>query len=210
MLGVVVHLARTLPLLIAISLVLSGCASSTTHNSSGPVAKDSSTVDTSTTGTSPAALRRYLREWEAAWSRWTVDIAPKTDAEDNAPVYNPTPDASWKPMHRLYGRAATAYRRRERRLAAIPTPLAMRSANDAYMAAVRRQVSRLQNVSDEFAGSDPSALDRALMALGSSQTEFDSDGARWESAVITACKASGVGVPKIVRRKYISNGQRTG
>lgn len=210
MLGGVVHLARTLSLLIAISLLLSACASSTTRHSSGPTAKESSPVEVSTTSTSPAGLRRYLRAWEAAWSRWRVDIAPKTDAEDNAPVYNPTPDASWKTMHRLYGRASTAYRRRERRLAAIPTPLAMRAANDAYRAALRRQESRLQDVSDAFAGSDPSALNLALMTLGSSNLEADQDGAKWERAVIAACKASGVGVPKIVRRKYISNGQRTG
>lgn len=203
-----VLVARTTLLLLSISLALCGCASSTTHNSSRPVAKDSSTVDASTTGTSPAALRRYLRAWEAAWSRWRVDLAPKTEAEDNAPVYNPTPDASWKAIHRLYGRAAAAYRRRERRLAAIPTPLAMRAANDAYRAVLRRQESRLQDVSDAFAGSDPSALDRALMALQSSQTQADQDGAQWERAVITACKASGVAVPKIVRRKYISNGSR--
>lgn len=48
------------------------------------------------------------------------------------------------------------------------------------------------------------------MTLGSSNLEADQDGAKWERAVIAACKASGVGVPKIVRRKYISNGQRTG
>jgi hypothetical protein len=202
----VVLVARTTLVLLSISLVLCGCASKTTSKPSDPVVERITEVDPSAPAT-PRALRRYLREWEAAWSRWTVDIAPRTEAEDNAPVYNPTPDASWKAMHRLYGRAATAYRRRERRLAAIPTPLAMRAANDAYRAALRRQESRMQDVSDAFAGSDPSALNRALMALQSSQA--DQDGAKWERAVIAVCKASGVPVPRIVRLEFISNGQRT-
>lgn len=70
-------------------------------------------------------------------------------------------------------------------------------------------MSRLQDVSDAFAGNDPSALNRALMALGSSNVEADQDGAKWERAVITACKASGVVVPRIVRLEFISNEQRT-
>ena len=37
---------------------------------------------------------------------------------------------------------------------------------------------------------------------------FDQDGARWERAVIAACKDARVRVPKIIRREYISNGQR--
>jgi hypothetical protein len=203
----VVLVARTL-LLLSISLVLCGCASKTTGKPSDPVVERISEVDPSVPAT-PRALRRYLREWEAAWSRWRADLAPRTEAEDNAPVYNPTPDASWKAMQRLYGRAAMAYRRRERRLAAIRTPLAMRAANDAYRAALRRQESRLQDVSDAFDGIDPSALNRALMALGSSNVEADQDGAKWERAVIAACKASGVPVPRIVRLEFISNGQRT-
>jgi hypothetical protein len=194
--------------LLSISLVLCGCASETTSKPEAPGVEHISEVDPSAPAT-PRALRMYLREWEAAWSRSTADLAPRNEAEDNAPVYNPTPDASWRAMHRLYGRAATAYRRRERRLAVIHTPLAMRSANDAYRAALRRQVSRLQDVSDAFAGSDPSALNRALMAFGNSNLEADQDGAMWERAVIAACKASGVQVPKIVRREYISNGRRT-
>lgn len=199
--------ART-TLVLSISLVLCGCASKTTSKPKAPVVERISEVDPSAPA-APRALRRYLREWEAAWSRWRADLAPRTEAEDNAPVYNPMPDASWKAMHRLYGRAATAFRRRERRLAVIPTPLAMRVANDAYRASLRRQVSRLQDVSDAFAGNDPSALNRALMALGSSNVEADQDGAKWERAVITACKASGVAVPRIVRLEFISNGQRT-
>jgi hypothetical protein len=85
----------------------------------------------------------------------------------------------------------------------------MRSANDAYRASLRRQESRMQDVSDAFAGSDPFALDRALMALQISNGEADLDGAKWERAVIAACKASGVPVPRIVRLEFISNGQRT-
>jgi len=203
----VVLVARTL-LLLSISLMLCGCASQATGKPSDPVVERISEVDPSVPAT-PWALRRYLREWEAAWSRWRADLAPRTEAEDNAPVYNPTPDASWKAMLRLYGRAAMAYRRRERRLAAIRTPLAMRAANDAHRAALRRQGSRLQDVSDAFDGIDPSALNRALMALQRSNVEADQDGAKWERAVIAACKASGVPIPRIVRLEFISNGQRT-
>jgi hypothetical protein len=200
--------ARTTLLLLSIFLVLCGCASETTSEPKAPVIERISEVDPSAPAR-PRALRRYLRAWEAAWSRWSADLTPRTEAEDNAPVYNPTPDASWKAMHRLYGRTATAYRRRERRVAAIPTPLAMRSANDAYRASLRRQESRMQDVSDAFAGSDPFALDRALMALQISNGEADLDGAKWERAVIAACRASGVPVPRIVRLEFISNGQRT-
>jgi hypothetical protein len=201
--------ARTTLLLLSI-FVLCGCASETTSEPKAPVVERITEVDPSAPAT-PGELRRYLREWEAAWSRWTADLAPRTEAEDNAPVYNPTPDASWEAMHRLYGRTATAYQRLERRLAAIPTPGAMLAANDAYRAALRRQKSRLQDVSDAFAGSDPSALNRALMALSNANVEGDTDqdGARWERAVIAACKASGVPVPRIVRLEFISNGQRT-
>jgi uncharacterized protein YceK len=103
----VVLIARTTLLLLSVSLVLSGCASKTTSKPSDPGVERITEVDPSAPA-APRALRRYLREWEAAWSRWTVGIAPRTEAEDNAPVYNPTPDASWKAMHRLYGRVATA------------------------------------------------------------------------------------------------------
>jgi hypothetical protein len=44
-------------------------------------------------------------------------------------------------------------------------------------------------------------MERALQALQRSQMEFDQDGAQWERAVIAACKASGVKVPKIVRHE---------
>jgi len=39
--------------------------------------------------------------------------------------------------------------------------------------------------------------------------QFDSDGAQWERSVIAACKVTGVKAPMIVRREYLSNGQRT-
>jgi hypothetical protein len=39
--------------------------------------------------------------------------------------------------------------------------------------------------------------------------KFDLDGARWEQAVISACKASRAEVPEIVRLELISNRQRT-
>ena len=45
--------------------------------------------------------------------------------------------------------------------------------------------------------------------LQTSQMTFDLDGAAWERAAITACKASGAEVPEIVRLQLISNGQRT-
>jgi hypothetical protein len=85
----------------------------------------------------------------------------------------------------------------------------MRRAHDAYLAAVRRQAARFQTLADAFGGSDPQAMERALEALQLSQMKFDLDGAGWEKAVITACRASGVEVPQIVRLRPISNGQRT-
>ena len=39
--------------------------------------------------------------------------------------------------------------------------------------------------------------------------EFDLDGAQWEEAVITECKASGMVVPEIVRLQLVTNGHRT-
>jgi hypothetical protein len=69
------------------------------------------------------------------------------------------------------------------------------------MAAVRRQAARFQKHPDAFAGTDPGTMERALQALQRSQMEFDQDGAQWERAVIAACKASGVKVPKIVRHE---------
>jgi hypothetical protein len=82
----------------------------------------------------------------------------------------------------------------------------MREAHGAYLVAVRRQAA--QALADAFGGSDPQAMEHALEALEASQMEFDVDGARWEKAVIAACKASGVEGPQIVRLQLISNGQR--
>jgi hypothetical protein len=56
-LGIVLPLARTTSLLIATCLALCGCAASATRTASG--------LDAST-GTKPAALRTYLRAWQAA------------------------------------------------------------------------------------------------------------------------------------------------
>jgi hypothetical protein len=208
MLGEVVRLARTLPLLIAVSLALCGCTSNSTHREASPGVKNASAVEPS----NPTALRRYLRAWQATWERRVRDQDPGPNAseeEENAPVYNPTPDASWDVMQRLYEKAALAYLRSDRRLGALAPPSAMRPAHDAYHAAVQRQETRMKDVADAFAGTDPYSLERALEELGRSNTQFDSDGAHWETAVIAACKASGVAVPKIVRREYISNGSRT-
>jgi hypothetical protein len=85
----------------------------------------------------------------------------------------------------------------------------MRRAHDAYLAAVRRQAARFQSLSDAFGGTDPQAMEQTLEALEASQMRFDLDGARWERAVIAACKANGVEVPEMIRREYISNGHRT-
>jgi hypothetical protein len=201
-------LARTTPLLIAISLALCGCASNTTHNEGSPAVMNANAVEPS----NPMELRKYLRGWQAIWERRRQDLDPGPNAseeEENAPVYNPMPDDSWDLMQRLYENAALAYRRSDRRLAALAPPSAMRSAHDAYHAAVRRQEARMKDVAEAFAGTDPQLLDRALFELQSSQMQFDLDGAQWERAVIAACKASGVAIPEIVRREYISNGQRT-
>jgi hypothetical protein len=85
----------------------------------------------------------------------------------------------------------------------------MRNAHAAYLTAVRRQAARFQALVDAFGGTDPYAMERALEALEASQMKFDLDGARWEESVITACKASGMVVPKIVRLQLVSNGNRT-
>jgi hypothetical protein len=85
----------------------------------------------------------------------------------------------------------------------------MRRANDAYIAAVRRQAARSEDLADSFAGTDPAAEERALEAWERSQGQFDQDGAQWERAVIAACRASGVKIPRIVRKQFISNGSRT-
>jgi len=85
----------------------------------------------------------------------------------------------------------------------------MRPPQDAYTAAVHREARRFQDIAEALAGTDAETLNRADMALEESQGQFDYDVADWESAVIAACRASGVKVPEFVRRKYISNGHRT-
>jgi hypothetical protein len=206
----VVHIARTTLLLSAISLGLCGCGSSSETGKSSARAL-TNTVDLheidAPTRTEPTALRAYLRAWEASWARWVRDL--QRDGDDDVAL-SATPDASWNRAQRVYGDAALAYRQEERRLTAIRTPLTMRVASEAYIDAVRRQATRLQAVSDAYGGTDADALYRAEQALQLSQMQFDQDGAQWERAVIAACKASSVDVPKIVRLEHLSNGQRTG
>jgi hypothetical protein len=150
------------------------------------------------------ALRAYLRAWEASWWRRSADLVRIGDTPD----FSDTPDSTWPRARRSYQEAATAYLDEEGRLAALSPPSAMRAGNEAYMAAVRRQATRFQRLADAFGGTDPATMERRLEALERSQMQFDADGARWERAVIAACRASGVNIPKIVRREYISNGHR--
>ena len=196
-------------LVVGVVLALCGCGDSVTRRSNVSASKDTGTVKRESrdpSATNPTALRAYLRAWEASYSRWVGDLQSDGDEDVNLSA---TPDASWPRAQRVYGDAATAFRRRERRLTAIPTPMALRFANEAYIDAVGRQVARLQEVSDAYGGTDPYALNRALQAVGQSNWEFDEDGARWERAVIAACRASGVKIPRIVRKQFISNGRRT-
>ena len=154
----------------------------------------------------PMALRTYLRAWETSWRRWTSDLE-RTDGD--ALDFSNTPDSSWPRAQRTYDEAAAAYRNEEHRLAALSPPAAMQRANAAYLAAARRQETRFQRLADAFAGTDPAEMEQALEALEGSQMQFDLDGARWERAVIAACRAAGVDIPEIAQKKYISNGQRT-
>jgi hypothetical protein len=200
--------ARTTLLLLAVSVGLCGCGSKT-HQPNAPAVKAISAVDIDPAGsthTNRSALRAYLRVWQASWERLGSDLGR---GGDDVPGFSATPDASWDRARRYYGAAATAYRRDERRLAALSPPAIMRRADDAYLGAVRRQAARFQSLSDAFGGTDPQAMEQALEALEGSQLSFDLDGAQWERAVIAACKARGVEVPEIVRREYISNGHRT-
>jgi hypothetical protein len=196
-------------LLVAVSVATCGCSAGAKRDASVPTSRVSGTADRSPTafvGTRPAELRTYLHAWQTSWWRVGRDLER---GGDDAPSFSDTPDRSWDRARRDYGEAALAFRRHARRLAAISPPSTMRPANAAYLAAVRRQATRFQSLSDAFAGTDPRAMERALEALESSQMRFDFDGAQWERAVIAACGASGVEVPTIVRRKYVSNGQRT-
>ncbi len=151
-------------------------------------------------------LRGYLSALEASWQRFVGDLGSGDEDAENA--FSMTPDASWEPARRAYDAAATTYRGYERRLEALAPPSVLRSAHEAYLAAIRRQEARFQTLAVSFGGTDPHAMERALAALSVSQMTFDLDGARWEEAVIAVCNASGTEVPEIVRSKFISNGQR--
>jgi hypothetical protein len=151
-------------------------------------------------------LREYLSGWEASWRRRVGDLE---GGDEGALGFSSTPDASWERARRYYEEAVAAYRDQARRLVALAPPTPMREAHDAYLAAVRRQAARFEALADSFGGTDPFAMERALEALEGSQMEFDLDGARWEEAVITACKASALEVPEFVRLGFISNGHRT-
>jgi hypothetical protein len=156
------------------------------------------------TATEAAVLRTYLRAWEASWWRRAAELERIGDTPD----FSATPDSTWARARRSYQEAATAYLNEEGRLAALSPPAAMRAGNEAYMAAVKRQAARFQRLANAFDGTDPATMERRREALERSQMQFDEDGARWERAVIAACRASGVTIPKIVRREYISNGHR--
>jgi hypothetical protein len=203
-----VFMARATLLPLVISVGLCGCGSTTRHPNA-PAVKATSAVDVDPAGsthTNRNALRAYLRVWQASWGRLGTDLRR---GGDDVPGFSSTPDASWDRARRYYGAAAAAYRRDERRLAALSPPAIIRRGHDAYLDAVRRQAARFQSLSDAFGGTDPQATEQALETLENSQMSFDLDGVQWERAVIAACKASGVEVPEIVRREYISNGHRT-
>lgn len=192
---------------LAVVGVLSGCggAGNSVRSDSPPV-QVNKPADEVSRRISPRDLRLYLSAWEASWRRLANDLE---SGDEGALGFSATPDASWERARRLYDGAATAYRHDGRRLIALAPPTAMRKGHDAYLAAIRRQAARFRALADAFGGSDPQAMERALEALQWSQMRFDLDGARWEQAVITACKASGVEVPEIVRLELISNHQRT-
>jgi hypothetical protein len=193
---------------LAVVGVLSGCAGAgnSARSHSPAVQVEQAAEEVSSRKISPRDLRVYLSAWEASWRRLGNDLEA---GDEGALGFSSTPDASWERARRLYDGAATAYRHDGRRLIALAPPTAMRGAHDAYLAAIRRQAARFQTLADTFGGSDPQAMERALEALEMSQMEFDLDGARWERAVITACKASGAEVPEIVRIELISNHHRT-
>lgn len=193
---------------LAVVGVLSGCggAGNSVRSDSPPAEVSKAADEVSSRRMSPRDLRVYLSAWEASWRRLGHDLE---SGDEGALGFSSTPDASWERARRLYDGAAAAYRHDGRRLVALAPPSAMRKAHDAYLAAIRRQEARFQTLADAFGGNDPQVLERALEALQTSQMTFDLDGARWEKAVITACKASGAEVPEIVRLELISNHRRT-
>jgi hypothetical protein len=198
-------------LLVGFLLAACGCGGTASRKSEVSATKVSAVERQSSdfAATNPAALRAYLRTWGKSRRRLWDDISRIT-GDDEGVDFSATRDSSWPRWKRIYEETASAFRNHERRLAAVETPPPMRPAHDAYTVAVHREATRFQEIADALAGTDPATLSRAEMALQDSQMQFDYDGARWESAVIAACRASGVSVPEFVRRKYISNGHRGG
>jgi hypothetical protein len=197
--------ARATPVLLSVLVLGCGCGSSVSHT--GATSATATASETASPASATAqALRPYLEAWEASWRRRGIDLGRSND--DDA-AFGDTPDASWDVARRDYDLAAAAYRHDRRRLAALTPPSSMRAAHERYVAAVERQERRFQALADAFGGTDPQAMEAALEALEASQMKFDLDGARWERAVIAACKADGVRVPEFVRRELISNGRRT-
>jgi hypothetical protein len=184
-----------------------GCSSAAGRESSPPTDATGALATSAPSGARAEALRRYLRSWEAGWRLRVAELA---SGGDDVPAFGDTPDSSWSRAELYYEHAASVYRRSEHRLRGISPPVALRHANDAYVAAVERQATRFHTLANAFGGSDPIAMERALEALERSQLQFDQDGAAWERAVIAACLAGGVRIPTIVAREYISNGQRSG
>lgn len=199
-------------LLAGFVLAVCGCGDTATRKSDVPATKVSAVKSESGdfAATNPAALRAYLRAWGKSRQRLWADIWRISPDDNDDPNYSATRDSTWPRWQRIYKETALAFRNHERRLAALATPPAMRPAHGAYTAAVHREATRFQDLADALAGIDPATLYRAEAALSDSQMQFDYDGAHWESAVIAACRATGVMVPEFVRRKYISNGHRTG
>jgi hypothetical protein len=192
---------------LAVVAVLSGCggAGASAQSDTPSVEVSKASDETRSRRVSPRVLRGYLSAWEASRRRFVDDLGSGDDAENS---FSSIPDASWEPARRAYDAAASTYRDYERRLEALAPPSALRSAHEAYLAAIRRQKARFQTLADTFGGTDPDAMERALAALQVSQMTMDLDGARWEEAVIAVCNASGTEVPEIVRLELISNGQR--
>lgn len=207
-LGTAVRSASIVPVLTVVG-ILSGCGGegNSVPVASPPVEVGQAADELISAPIRPRELRKYLSAWEASWRRLVGEL--QSGEDEGALGFSSTPDASWERAQRLYDAAATVFRNDVRRLDALVPPAAMRNVHDAYLAAVRRQATRFQTLADAFGGSDPQAMERALDSLQTSQMQFDLDGAAWEQAVITACKASGVEVPEIVRLQLISNHQRT-
>lgn len=194
-----------MPILVMSALAVCGCGSSAPDKADAPPPRAGKEAAPTPAPNARRALRAYLRAWEP--SRW--DLGSDLGSSDVDAEFSYTPDASWDRARRYYEGAATAYRHTKQLLSALRPPRPMRAAHEGYVAAVGRQQARFQALADAFAGTDPYAMERALEALERSQLKFDLDGARWEQAVVSACKAGRVAVPEFVRRELVSNGQRT-